>query len=180
MWRPYVFGLACGLACTSNVEPIEPAMECDDATPPLELGACETDGGEPCSFAVDEVPRFREMVGNDDVLTVVLGPQGSSMFVIAARARDIVPGDLEDPLGSTSPLVELDVVDESGERMALLRRRSAFSPVEGDEGLFFNSGFFVVVDGRCPRDESVHVHGTLVDDDGNLRCGDLTFRVSCP
>ena len=125
------------------------------------------------------MPRFREMDA-DDVLTVVRGPQGASMFVIAARARDIEPGDLADPLGGGSPLVELEVVDERGDRVSLLRRRSAFSPVEGEEDLFFNSGFFVVVDGSCPRDQRLHVHGTLLDDAGNLRCGDLEFGVECP
>ena len=147
--------------------------------PDLELGRCiDESTGAQCAGGEGEVASFETMTSGSD-LRYVTGPQGSSMFVIAARAEGIYPGDPENPLGRESPLVEMTLVNEAGATISVLRRRAAFDPDPAASGMYFNGGFFVIVDDRCPRDQMLRAVATLEDRDGETRCGDLEFTADC-
>jgi len=112
-------------------------------------------------------------------LPFVYGPQGASMFVIAVRTEGIDPGDPERPVGPGNPLVEITVVNEEGNTISLLRRYSAFEAVAGEDGMFFNGGFFVIIDDRCPSGSLLTAVATLEDPSGAMRCGQLEFLADC-
>lgn len=108
----------------------------------LSLGRCVNEAGEDCEGDV-EGGRF-EALAPDSVVPIVIGFQGSPMFVLALRAVGVDPGDPEDPFGPDNPQVELLVFDEAGVEVAAYRDRAPLHvEAGGAEGL----SYFVVLGG---------------------------------
>ncbi|MBW2461549.1 MAG: hypothetical protein JRH11_07870 [Deltaproteobacteria bacterium] len=157
---------------------LPPAPSCEGMEP-LELGRCiDTITGEDCTGQLDEEPRFESLMDGGP-LSLVTGPQGSSMFVVAVRTEGIDGGNPDQPTGVNNPLVEITVVDGAGESVAVLRRYSAFSPDPTRPGSLFNGGFFVVIDDLCRHGEELTAVALLEDANGDQRCGQLTFVADC-
>jgi len=137
----------------------------------LTLGRCVTDASEPCAGLPNEVRRFEAMAPQEE-LSAILGPQGSNMFVLAARTTGIVPGDPIDPTHADNPLLEIVVVDDASSEIARYLGRAGFV----DEGTALTlAGLFVVVSDTVPVGRTLTAHGALTDAMGVERCGSLPF-----
>lgn len=142
---------------------------------PLELGLCTlTSTGGPCTGALAEEGVFTAPSAEHPV-TLVIGPQGSRMLVLAARTRGIDPGDPARPSSSANPLVELLVTDEGGHELSRYRGRAAFVPDAADPTWLVQSQIFVIMEGSLPP--RLHALGTLRDRLGAQRCGTLLLTL---
>ena len=153
-----------------------PPPECDDA-PPLELGRCrDAAGDETCNGSEGQEPVFEPMPP-DGSIAMVLGPQGATMFVMAARTVGIDPGDATVAYARDNPLVEIRVTDGEGELLSLYRARSAFLEDPGAVDTFYNASLFVIVDahGGALSGVTLHAEAVLRDSEGRVRCGSLAF-----
>lgn len=141
----------------------------------LEVGLCTVAGtAAPCVGAVDEAGVYTE-VPSGTLAPLVTGPQGSRMFVLAARTRGIEPGDPGRPSSSANPIIEIVVTGAAGEQVSLYRGRAGFRASEGAADLFEQPEIFVVMEGALP--ETIDVHALLTDRAGARRCGALTLRT---
>jgi len=153
-----------------------PPPECDGA-PPLELGRCrDAAGGEVCNGSEGQEPVF-EAMPPDGSIAMVLGPQGATMFVMAARTVGIDPGDATVAYSRDNPLVEIRVTDEEGELMSFYRARSAFLEDPAAADAFYNASLFVIVDahGGALSGATLHAEAVLRDSEGRVRGGSLAF-----
>lgn len=144
----------------------------------LELGRCLVDAtGDDCSGRPDEAGRFVPMPPGTPFF-VVVGPQGSSMIVLAARAAGIDPGDPDRPSNPENPETRIVLMDEAVE-LALYRGRSAYWPDPDAPDTYVNSGLFIVVDDIRERlfGRDLIALGTLRDSAGAERCGRLLLRA---
>jgi hypothetical protein len=168
-------------ACGAPAAPVDAAPAVDvvlpaacEQEPALELGRCvAAASGAPCAGGDGEAQAFVPLAPGDD-MAMVRGPQGSIMFVFAARTVDIHPGDASDPASPDNPLVEILLDDDAGVLLARWRARVAFAP-QGD--LVTATGLYVVVDGLEDRldGEPLRARAWLEDRAGELRCGTATF-----
>lgn len=177
----------CGLALASlggcapaplpfdaNVEPRDASVEgCDGS---LELGLCRLAGTtEPCIGSATEEGVF--VAAPDGAgATLVLGPQGSRMLVLAARTRGIEPGDPARPADSGNPVVEVLVSDGAGREVTSYRGRAAFETDPSDPTLFVQPEILVVMDSFPPPE--VWITAWLRDRVGAERCGRLRLSMS--
>jgi len=142
---------------------------------PLELGRCELSTGGPCTGVPGEPAGF-VAVAPGGTVPVVVGPQASSMVVLAARTRGIAPGDPASPASSANPTVEIHLLDAAGAELAAYRGRAAFVADPSDPTLLVQPAFFVIVDGALSSLTGTLVaQATLRDAAGVTRCGVLTF-----
>jgi hypothetical protein len=112
-----------------------------------------------------------------DPLSMVVGPQGATMFVMAMRATGIDPGDPERPISRDNPLLDVVVTDMEGTEAAHYRGIHFLYPDPGEEDWFVKAGIYVIVDER-PTALSGHMltaDAVLTDRHGVERCGQLTF-----
>ena len=167
---------ACGSAGDAPIDaPGRDAPEpCVAAS--LELGRCVTDAGAPCTGDAAEVRRFAAVAAGGPV-PLVVGPQSSSMLVLAIRTAGIVPGDPVDPASPSNPLIAIEV-SRAGTVAASYRGRSAF--VDDGAGQQVAAGLFVVTDGGDLGGAALAGHAEVTDAAGAARCGDLAFVVGTP
>lgn len=95
----------------------------------LVLGRCVKPSGEDCAGDTGD-GRFVP-IDAESVVPIVIGFQGSPMFVLALEARGIDPGDPDAPLGTDNPFVELQVFDDAGRQVAGYRDRAPLQPEPG-------------------------------------------------
>ncbi len=146
---------------------------------PLEVGRCvDARSGMPCTGFADEEPTF-EPLPEGTSLPFVRGPQGSSMFVLAARGRGFEPGDPEQPIGPRSPRLEARLFAPDGELVSLLRERAAFEEDPTSPGRYFDASMFLVVDGPCPAVPLLRARVELRDVEGRRMCGEASFQPDC-
>lgn len=143
----------------------------------LELGRCVGADGAPCD-GTEATPRW-DVMPTDGRLAPLVGPQGSTMFALAARARGIDPGDPERPASRDNPVVTLAIDDEAGEEVARLGSRSPLAPSPGLPGTFETAQLFVVVDhlASALAGRQLRAEATIVDRFGEAACGSLTFST---
>ena len=143
--RACLFGLDAARdarAAPTDASDGDDAALSDAGAQSLSLGRCVNEAGEDCEGDV-EGGRF-EALAPDSVVPIVIGFQGSPMFVLAIRAVGVDPGDPEDPFGPDNPQVELLVFDEAGVEVAAYRDRAPLHvEAGGAEGL----SYFVVLGG---------------------------------
>ena len=150
-----------------------------DCDGPLEVGRCiDARSGMPCTGFEGEEPTF-EPLAEGTSLPFVRGPQGSSMFVLAARGRGFEPGDPEQPIGPRSPRLEARLFAPDGELVSLLRERAAFEEDPTSPGLYFDASMFLVVDGPCPTVPLLRARVELRDVEGRRMCGEASFQPDC-
>jgi len=143
----------------------------------VELGRCVGADGAPCD-GTEPRPRWDAMPAAG-VLAPLVGPQGATMFALAARAQGIEPGDLDRPASRANPVVSLALLDDGGDELSRLSSRSPFAPSEGLADTWESAQLFVVVD-HLPRElrgRSLRAEATLADRDGRLGCGSLRFST---
>lgn len=175
---------ACDPGAGPETEPPPPpgldggvdAVDCARAIS-VELGRCVGADGAPCD-GTELAPRWDAMPA-DGILAPLVGPQGSTMFALAARARGIDPGDADRPASRGNPVVSLAVFDETGHEVARLGSRSPFSPSAGLDDTWETAQLFVVVDHLASelRGRALRAEATLSDREGNLGCGSLRFST---
>lgn len=143
------------------------------AAPEFEIGRCAKPDGEDCFGDVAD-GRFERYVSGAEV-PMVIGFQGSPMFVFAIRTEGVYPGDPERPAGRESPLVEIDVLDE-GRVVASYRDRVAL--MERD-GRLVGLSYFVVVDATPSdlEDRPLEAQVYLEDRDGVRQSAALPFHA---
>ncbi|MBX7195087.1 MAG: hypothetical protein K1X94_23740 [Sandaracinaceae bacterium] len=168
----------CSASVAQHVDAARADVELDASTEgcePLELGLCTITGtGQPCLGAFEEAGQFT--VASDGALaSLVTGPQGSQMIVLAARTRGIEPGDPERPASADNPVVEIVVLGQDGAEVSTYRGRAAFTVDPAGSDWLVQPEIFVVMDGSRP--DAVEVHATLTDRNGALRCGSLALRM---
>ncbi len=166
---------ACGAGGASNdaAPPADVLPGGCDLEPALALGRCEVAGtGAPCTGSTGEEQAFVPLADGDEMI-MVLGPQGSIMFVFSARTVGIVPGDPADPASPDNPLVEI-FLQRQGAEVSRWRGRVAFA-ASGDS--FTAAGMYVVVDGLDEQLDGAQLHAAAMLHDlaGELRCGAVTF-----
>jgi len=154
-----------------------PLRGCADG-PPLELGRCRDSlTSFDCMGMDTEVGDFTAML-EDEELRMVIGPQGSTMFVLSARSSGFDPGDPDvSPVSTVNPTIELTLLDEAGEVVTLYRGRGVFTADPAVPGAFFRSELFIVVDESASLlvGQRLTADGILRDRTGVERCGSLTF-----
>ena len=176
----FTFLLACG-----GTEPVAVPPAPADVTQPLAcngppemaLGRCvRTLDGVPCNGTFDEARSFVAMADGED-LTMVVGPQGATMFVLAARVFNIAPGDPQRPWDSANPIVQMTLDDDRGHELTQYRSRAGFIADPETPGMVFNAGLFVIVDEVATRmvDQRLSLEAALVDSGGQQRCGTIEF-----
>ncbi len=176
--------LAVTVGCASG--PTSPADAWRTDTPlgdastegcePLELGLCAVaSSGAPCTGAAGEEGVFSRAEDGESA-TIVLGPQGSRMLVLAARTRGIEPGDPASPASPSNPVVEMVLTDDAGHEVTSYRGRTAFAPDAEDPESLVQPALFVIMEGELPAE--IHVLATLRDRIGAERCG--TLRLAIP
>jgi hypothetical protein len=181
---PLVLGPGCAASATPDTSPGADAPGLDawreDASPiacdgSLELGLCRiADVGTPCVGSATEEGTF-EPVPDGASATLVVGPQGSRMLVLAARTRGIEPGDPARPADPGNPVVEVHVTGTDGAEVASYRGRAAFEPDPADPTRFVQPEIFVIMEGSLPP--GVTVAATLRDRVGAERCGRLVLSM---
>lgn len=148
------------------------AEACDGS---LELGLCSIAGtDEPCVGGATEEGVFVP-VPDGAGASLVFGPQGSRMLVLAARTRGIEPGDPARPADSGNPVVEVHVSDAEGREVTSYRGRAAFEADPADPTLFVQPEIFVVMDGVAPPE--VWITAWLRDRLGAERCGRVQLSM---
>ncbi len=159
---------------SADAGPPPDAAVCRDAGV-LELGACRLTEGQTCQGRAGEERHF-ETLPEGGAMTIVLGPQGSTMFVFSARTAGIVPGDPAQPASPDNPLIEIQVFDDQAALVARYRGRAAFATDPGVGGLTA-TGLFVVVDGPASAfiGRRLRAIATLTDRDHAVRCGGASF-----
>jgi len=176
--------LAMTLGCASGPTSLVDAWRTDtplgdastEGCEPLELGLCAVAGsGAPCTGAAGEGGVFSP-AEDGELATIVLGPQGSRMLVLAARTRGIEPGDPARPGSPSNPVVEMVLTDDAGHEVTGYRGRTAFAHDAEDPELLVQPALFVIMDGEPPA--AVRVLATLRDRVGAERCG--TLRLAMP
>lgn len=155
-----------GTSATPNCEGVQP----------LELGRCLTATGVDCTGSPGDDGHFAPIGG---AMTLVVGPQGYTMLVMAMRAMGIDPGAAMDQ----RPTLEVIVVDESDARrqVALYRERKRFVEDAEMPGSFVNAEqLWVVTATQVSFDldgHRLHAVATLRDRNDMSRCGQATFDV---
>jgi len=142
--------------------------------PTLTIGTCRVQNtGAPCSGVADENSEFVP-VATGAPIKMVIGPQGSTMFVLGIQTSGIEPGDPMDVVSPDNPSISITLFHAAGTEMALYRGRSAFTEAAP---MLEANGLFVVVDGRPGElaGENVTAHANVTDKNGDSRCGVLTF-----
>lgn len=172
--------LSCAACATTVDGPADPPLDALVCTSelPLVLGRCEQDSGDPCLGDAGEVRRFVPM-SDGDRIAIVVGPQGSSMIVLAAGAFDIDPGDPDVPGRSGNPLLSLLLFDERGDELSRYQGRAGFTADPSGSSMVINPGIFVVIDDRL-EEQTVEARAALRDAAGSERCGALRFVAARP
>jgi hypothetical protein len=151
--------------------------ECETADR-LDLGRCELAAGGVCRGGVEDDGAFVAM-GPGDAVAAVVGPQGSTMFVLAACGEGFDPGDVEQPSSRDNPLVEIILSNrDTAHVVSLYRGRAGFAPDPARPGRYCNADLFVIVDER-PGEVTGHSYqadATVTDRTGKLLCGSLVFQ----
>ncbi|RLB50611.1 MAG: hypothetical protein DRJ42_18470 [Deltaproteobacteria bacterium] len=160
---------------------LDPAVleACRDAAG-LSFGRCIDDVGAPCTGGEVGTAAFFEAFSADAQLTPVIGPQGSAMFALSVRVSGIDPGDPEAVFSPDNPVLEIDLLDETGtEVVAAYRGRSGFRAVDGMDGTHENTQVFVIVDHSIStiRGEHLRLDALLTDSAMEHRCGSLAFQA---
>ena len=169
-----------GVACNESVPPIPAdalmveACELDDTT----IGRCAlVDTGAPCTGSLDEEREFVPLA-SDGQVPIVVGPQGSSMFVLAVRTSGIFPGSPDDPASPDNPEVTMSLSLEAGGRVALYRGRPYFSPDALEPTMLTAPGLFVIMENAHELvGEQLTAQAEILDRDGEARCGRAQFMV---
>jgi len=156
------------------------APECAPGVEPLVLGRCETAAGTDCTGDEDKTDAGDfHFVPIDGHMTLVVGPQGYTMFVGMARVEGIDAGDPADR--GDWPSVEIVVVDEETGRQATYREYKPFVPDPDAPGSFVNDEqFWVVTATSISFDLAGHpmsAVGEVHDRGGGVRCGTATFMA---
>jgi hypothetical protein len=145
-----------------------------EVEPALVLGRCvDSVTSAPCEGNEGELPTFAALEPGSSMPAVV-GPQGSTMFVFAARTSGISPGDPTNPASQDNPLVEIVLGRVDGETLSHYRARVVFSADPGGGADQFAPSMFVIVDGSPSSLEGTVMHASAVleDAEGRLRCGE--------
>lgn len=133
----------------------------------VELGRCEIAGSDADCSSVAEDQVFVPL-GDGEPMTMVLGPQGSMMFVFAARTTGIDP---------SAPMVEINVRDATNDTVARYRAHVDLVPDPNEPALLAVAGLFVVMDQK-PQDlagQTLTAEIEIEDRKGVLRCGSTRF-----
>lgn len=173
---------ACGTHEAGNNEPSDARLPRSDAnpsciaSPTLEIGTCRVAGtADPCTGVAGELTEF-VAVADGTAISMVVGPQGATMFVLAIRTSGIEPGDPANVTSPDNPTITITLVHEQGSEMALYRGRAAFEDADVAPMVEVN-GLFVVVEGSIAELIGTHLtaHANVVDANGVTRCGALGF-----
>ena len=148
----------------------------DAPTMPLTIGRCAQPDGDDCFGDTSE--GVFEAYAPDAVVPVVIGFQGSPMFVFALRTSGVFRGDPMRPAGEQSPLVEFEVLDEDGRDVASYRDRMLLS--EADDGSLVGLSHFVVIEGsgEALEGERLRVQLALRDRDGVRQTAELPIEAT--
>jgi hypothetical protein len=136
------------------------------------LGRCLVSGsGAECTGVPGESGTFAALADGDEV-TLVVGPQGALMLVLAVRTIGMDPGDPDSPGSPENPEIDLRLYHAGGgEEVGRYRGRPSFTSDE-EGGTVTAVGLFVVLElgseleGR-PLDATVEI----VDRQGEFRWG---------
>lgn len=138
---------------------------------PMDLGRCALDGGGECVGATGESYGFGGLSSGAS-MSMVVGPQGSTMLVFIARATGIDPGNPDMPRDSGNPLVEVALLDVgSGMQLSLYRQRVGFT---SEGGSLVSQQLWVVIDDASVSTltgRAVVARATVRDAAGEERCG---------
>ncbi len=139
-------------------------MSCG-STAAMDVGRCVLDAGGECRGAVGETFSFSGLSAGDP-MSMVVGPQGSTMIVFMVRATGIDPGDAATE--STQPFVEVSLFD-GATQLTVFRQRTAFTGT----GPFVSRQLWVVVDALASAlaGHTVTAVARLTDRNGEARCG---------
>lgn len=150
------------------------ACELEDAT----IGRCVlVDSGAPCTGELDEQQQF-EPFGPGGDMPFVLGPQGSSMFVLAVRTSGIHPGDPDNPASPENPDVTMSMTRENGQQVALYRGRPFFADDVNNPTIVTAPGLFVIMEGAHELvGDVLTVQADITDRDDVHRCGTANITV---
>jgi len=144
------------------------------ASPTLTIGGCQLLGTtEPCTGVAGEQVEFVPIPSGGSI-SMIIGPQGLTMFVLGIRTSGIYPGDPTDVVSQDNPSIDITLLGDGGE-MGMYRARTPFSVV--NDPMVEANGLFVVVEGQ-PSDFdglAVTAYANVVDKDGVTRCGGLQF-----
>ena len=154
-----------------------PIDQCEDQS--ATLGRCQLEGsGEECTGVPDESRLFVEL-GYGDSVTMVRGPQGAWMFVLALQTDGIVPGDPDNPVDPSNPDVDI-ILTRNGYELSRYRGTPGFTPSAAAPDALEAAGLFVILDGNVSEviDSEVVATAKVVDADGTARCGQVMFVAS--
>jgi hypothetical protein len=147
------------------------AIDCSQV--PLSFVRCEDAAGMPCTGADGEVQSFLP-ISPGDPMAIVLGPQGSDMFVFALRVSGIDPGDGGENNPATQLLVHLGDTEIGG-----YLSRPNYTDSGGE---YTSQGLFVVIIG--PSDglvgQTLTASAQVTDRNGGFRCGSIEFQAALP
>lgn len=135
------------------------------STPAMSVGRCVLTAGGDCRGAMGETYNFTPLSGGDS-MTMVIGPQGSTMLVFMVQAPGIDPGDAATE--STQPIVQVTLFD-GGSQLTVFRQRTAFT----GSGPYVSGQLWVVVDSvsSALAGHTITAVATLTDRNGQARCG---------
>lgn len=134
----------------------------------MTVGRCVLGAGGDCRGAAEEVAGTYNMtaLSGGDGMTMVIGPQGSTMLVFMVQATGIDAGDAATE--STQPLVQVTLYD-GATQIAMLRQRTPFT----GSGPYVSGQLWVVVDAVSSSlaGHTITAVATLTDRTGGERCG---------
>lgn len=158
-------------AASAEPDAATAATTCDQPT--ATFGRCLVEGTtEPCTGADGEVSTFAPLI-DGDALDVVLGPQGSEMFVLALRTTGIYAGDG----GAENPNVSITLrLDD--EQVSAYMAKPTFMADDGADTLTAQDLYLVIF---RPSEDLVGLtldaQGRVRDRDGVERCSRATFSA---
>lgn len=133
----------------------------------LDLGRCTLAGtAQDCTDQAGD-HEFTPLAPGDSV-TMILGPQGSMMFVFAARTTDI------DPIAAS---LDIKIYDTASAVTARYRAHADFTPEPGTQATFIAPSLFVIIEGTALdlAGEALRAEGYLEDSAGQCRSGEASF-----
>jgi len=156
---------------TTAPGPDATALDCEPPT--ATFGRCVIQGTtDPCTGADGEVSTFVP-ISDGDSMDIVLGPQGSDMFVLALRTDGIYAGDGGADNPSVSVLLWL-----RDEQASAYMAKPSFMDDAGADTVTSQDLFMVIY---RPREElagkPLQAEGSIRDRDDALRCARATFTV---
>ncbi len=170
-----------GFPDNTDVPDVELGPGCLES-PTLTIGRCEVAGTEEdCTGVPGESPVFIPLEERDDV-NMVIGSQGSTMFVLAIQTRGVDAGDPDDPTSPSRPEVRVSLSHGESVHMAFYRSKPLFVPDEDDSMVASASGLFVIVEQHRNglAGELVQANASITDNHGEYRCGTVAFVAAVP